>query len=259
MNTFYESVGKTIDANDLKTIGSVISFEDFDRAVNDLVRETGDTNAPSMVLDHLAVLGVKPAFTANGYKIVPLKGPNIESPPEPFSFDRSPFEDRPARSTGSPFLPLIKKDELSKLYAHQIRWFKHPIRPNVMLPLRMSTYFLTVEHPNSRIYVDLPVVFKHNAKEMRIIRISLNVFENIMFSQKSEHGNFVSLDRKRGSGGVQTLVVDYGEPTHPDAVWLVWNTDYIPYFNKARDFVYRQPAYRATALAVADHLIKFQD
>lgn len=258
MKISYESVRSTLDALSLTTEGSTVSFQDLDSAANNLADKTRDQNALSFLLDHLAVLGLKPAFMTDGFKIVRVEAPNIDSPPEPFSFSNSPFVDRPAKSSGSTFLPLVRKSDLSKLYAHQVRWFKHPVRPNVMLPLRMSSYFLTVNHPNSRIYVDLPVVFQ-GTNNMRIIRISLHVFENVLYSQKSKHGNFVSLDRSRGPGGVNTVVSGHGEPSDPDLIWSAWDSEYIPYFEKARAFIENQPQFWRTALTVADHLIKFQN
>lgn len=239
----------------LRQPGNFTSFEEMHEIFSRMT-SVFSHNGPQQLLNNLAECGVKPAFSSEGYSTVTLDRPNIESPPRPFTFANSGFVDRPTKSTGANFFPLVRRDSLPLYFAHQIRWFRHPIRSNVMIPLRMRSHFLTVLHPTSRIYVDMPVIFETDLNTVKYIRVSLNVFEEIVFAQPDNARKFVRINRVRNGGAVQTRAELTTAPDDADALWALHDRDYMTYYNRNKEFVTEdRPEYWSSAIQIADHLI----
>jgi len=152
-------------------------------------------------------LRLKPAFSTHGYSVASLDSPDVICAPSMFSLENREWP-RPVKAVGAPFYPLIDKTHLDKYFAHSLRWFDHPLRPGTKLPLRLNSYLLGQDHPTSRMYVDIPVMF-HNDPAMRYIRVSLIVFEIILESQTGVFGRWCQLTK---SGG-QSSFLDRGAPT----------------------------------------------
>jgi hypothetical protein len=241
--------------SELRQLGNFTTFVEMHEIFNRLT-DVFSSNGPQQLLSNMAECGVKPAFSSDGYSTVALDRPNIESPPRPFTFANSGFVDRPSKSTDVNFFPLVRRDSLPLYFAHEIRWFKHPIRSNVMIPLRMRSHFLGVLHPTSRIYVDMPVVFEANLNSVNFIRVSLNVFEEIIFAQPDNARNFVKLVRTRNGSAVRTRAQLSSVPTDVDRLWELHDSDYMNYYTRNKEFVIEdKPEYWSSAMAVADHLI----
>jgi len=137
-----------------------------------------------------------------------------------------------------------------------LRWFAHPIRPDVMLPLRMSSYFLGQEHSTSRIYVDMPVVFKTDLHRINFIRISLNVFEEILFAQSDSINRYIRLVRSREGSSIRTHAEATTIPSNEQRMWELHDVDYMEYLNKNKTSIANRPEFAPSALLIADHLIQ---
>lgn len=238
----------------LMTHGRFVSFEYMQMVFNKSQSFLG-AEAPQVILRHMAQeLGLKPAFTTDGFSIVPLKGPDIECPPSDFTFEGSNWP-KPSKAVGEVFYPLIKKGDLSHYFAHSVRWFKHPLRPGTMLPVRLETFFLGIDHPVSRIYIDVPVVFK-GRNYLSYMRVSLTVFEIILGSQVGQYGKWCQLS-KEGSVEVETRAVDKGVPTVEEhtSMWDLFSV-HEEMFDRNKKYVESNTPGKFAARVVADHLVK---
>lgn len=266
MPTLYKEIKSLVASNHMDVEGTALSFTSldgilttasaFDRRANSLVLNRGVT----LLLEHLACLGLKPAFTDSGYQMVNVDSPNLRTMPKPFMFSDSPFTDRPSKSMGGEMYPLLRGGD-DPLFTHNLRWFKHPVRQGLRVPLRMSSYEMRDTHPQSRSYVDLPVVFKDTPTQLSFIRISLVVFEQIYFACVSGEPAFIKLQRTKKHGQTHTDVMRTSHvlPQTMKTMWDdVYENQYMPFYKKSLAFLSTQPKFADSAVAVADHLINFE-
>lgn len=195
-------------------------------------------------------LKLKPAFVTNGYSIVSLDSPDVLCASRMFSLENREWP-KPRKAVGAPFYPLINVAHLNKYFAHSIRWFDHPLRPGTMLPLRLNSYILGQEHPTTRMYVDVPVVFQ-NSGSLNYIRVSLTVFEIILESQTGIFGRWCQLMKNAGS----TTFIDRGAPSKEehDAMWQHFST-HEEMFEHNKHLAGDDSVGRDAARIVADYLI----
>tara|TARA_B100000700_G_scaffold88627_1_gene100030 strand:+ start:137976 stop:138743 length:768 start_codon:yes stop_codon:yes gene_type:complete len=248
-------IERTIADAGLDVLRKFVSFEEMQSIFDDLEGVTQSQGAAHTLLKEMEARKVKPAFTTDGFHIASLDSPNIECPPRPFLFEPA-FGGRPSKSVGNAFYPLVDKANLRQYFAHLIRWFPHPIRPGVMLPLRLDSYYLTVDHPVSRIYVDVPVILMKDKSRLNYIRVSLTVFETILDSQVGEHGRVIELTRTQERGERLTVARDVGEPYNAARMWQTFGPQHHRKFEALSCSVETKPEFRKSALIVADHLIK---
>jgi len=256
MDSTFVKLRQIVSDNNFDVPGTQFAFDTMQEKFEHMVNLTGSEEAPNKLLEYMAIAGTKPAFSTQGYVVVDIKAPSVISPPRPFDFTGSGFVERPARSVGVDFFPLIRRECLSNYFAHQLRWFAHPIRPNVMLPLRMSSYYLGQAHTTSRIYIDMPVVFKTDLDSVNYIRISLNVFEEILFAQSDSINRFIRLVRTRNGSSVRTHAEATTIPSNEQRMWELHDRDYMEYHSKNKKSIDNQPKFAPSALLVADHLIQ---
>lgn len=255
MPTFNDTLLEELKAHSYLVQGTEISFDQFYRHDLALAEKYAVDYTTNLLLDCLLVEGLKLSMTSTGYRVSRTDEPSLRSPPQQFSFSGTPFVERPKPTTGEAFLPLLRRDLLKRYFVHQIRWFPHPTRPRVMMPLRFYSHRLTEDHPSSRMYVDVPVVFQSDIVNIQTVRISLTVFESILFSMSDDTGAFITLRRKKNKSGIQTEIIKHEATLTEEYIDYLWNEKYLPNHNKARPFLIEQTDAYKTALAVADHLI----
>lgn len=255
MSTFNVTLREELEAHNYLVQGTEILFDQFYRHDLALAKKYVGEYTTDLLLDSLLNEGLKLAITSTGYRVSHKDEPSLRSPPHQFSFSGTPFVERPKPTTGEAFLPILRRDLLKRYFVHQIRWFPHPTRPRVMLPLRFHSHRLTEDHPSSRMYVDVPVVFQSDIVNIQTVRISLTVFESILFSMQDDVGTFITLRRKKNKSGIQTEIIKHESTLTEEYIDYLWNEKYLPNHNKARPFLSEQTDAYKTALAVADHLI----
>lgn len=201
---------------------------------------------------------LKPSFTTHGYTISPLSAPNMECAPLEFSF--TPDFPTPVRSTNIQMFPLIKRNRLDEMLVHSIRWFRDPLRPGRMLPLRLSTHYLGVEHPTSRIYVDVPVVLDPlRSRTFAYIRVSLLVFEILLESQAGEYGSIATLQTVQENNRKTTSSTNWSDcdkAQHED-LFEEFYGKHLETNERLRKYVKHNDNAHSASL-IADHLVGFR-
>lgn len=244
------SLRSLIQDSRLDVAGSQIEYAElqttFDAA--NFIHPHGATSVLRILLEEMQL---KPCLSLQGFVISDKSASNIECPPRNFSMQDFPL---PMRSTGW-FLPILDKSRLSDYLVHSIRWFKHPLRPGTMLPVRLETFSLGVDHPSSRMYVDLPVLTSNDIRTFRYIRISLNVFEKILLSQYTSTPLMCKLHKTQDAHSACTEVFTSTTGVS-DSVYGAAMELHLKTVKDLQDKVLFKPEYVHTMRAVCDHLVR---
>lgn len=256
-------IDQVISENKLDMFGTEITFEDMHHLMARLVVDTNDDEAPKKMLYQLLKSGLKPAFSSTGYTIVNKESLNIIGvPPKQFMLG-DPFISIPKSSTQETFFPLLDVSRPELYYTHQIRWFRHPFRPNIRIPLRFNTFRLSDPHPSSRMYVDLPVIVPSDSDEIHMFRLSALVFDRLAFEVGANSDGYWSLSRSRNRFNPAGAHWDIKKEcdasfdlcTHN---WALFERLYVPYAKTAEVGLSNLPDYKTSALIVADHIVRME-
>lgn len=231
---------------------SHISFRAMHQIKKDM--EKLERNSFRAFLDHIACMGLKPVFDKDNFILLGLDQSNMINLPTEFSFnDDTPFSTATFSTTGNEFYPLMNVSE--DIYVHKLRWFHHPKKQGINVPIVFDTLPLSQFHSNKG-YVYLPILSVDDVN-LQFIRVSMIVFSQIRTAWEKSGDHYMKLDRSHDKGKIFTKAIttkNCGDFVLHRAQ-QIYETEYPQFAQEVEQYRSTLPEYRETIMDVADYIL----